>query len=196
MANILEDGTGDAFKARVDDTHRLHVRAVADASNVEAVLEGDHHILATARITLTTDSTSSLMFFSNNEARGLFIDRLIVTVGASAGATENSFFFSGMRNPTGLLNGSGNPLVSTNSSFSSSVILDAPSEMGLEGTTTIGGNPILGINLKLEDSHFTFTRLLLAKSNSISFAITPPAGNTSMVVTIAASGFLIRPEPS
>jgi hypothetical protein len=193
MSEQLKDGTGTNIRAKVDDTNRLFTRAVSEQPSHEAVIEADHYIVTSTPITLTNDSKSSVIYFKNNEAKDLFIDRLLVTSKDSTGGTEDYFFFSGTRNPTGIASGTGTSATQVNSNFGSTNVLSSTSEVGQQGASTTGGDPIYGAYLKDATLHLIETRLLLQTGNSVAFEITPPAGNTSFLVTVAINCHLVKP---
>jgi hypothetical protein len=193
MAESIKDGGGTGVLAIVDDTQRLFTRAVSETPAHEAVVTEDHYIVSSGPVVLTTSNLSSVFYFKNDEDQDLFIDRLLVTSKDSTDGTEDYFFFSGTRNPTGMGSGSGTSLVQVNSNFGSTNLLDSTSEIGQEAATTTGGDTIYGANLKDARLHLIETRLLLQTGNSVAFEITPPAGNSSFTVTIAMNCHLVKP---
>ena len=192
MSEAIKDGTGAGYIAKVDETKRLWTRAIAETPAHEAVLEGDHYFLSSGRHELTDGAKSSLIYVQTDESRDLFIDRIIVTSSDSTGSSIDNYILSGIRNPTGMVDGTGSDVGIINTNFGSIKTLDITSEQGQQGASTTGGSTIFLGNFKEGDTHFIPQRLLLEKGNSIMFEITPATGNTSQYFAIALSCHLVR----
>ena len=189
----IKDGTGTGQLVKVDDTNRMFVRAVSESPAHEAVLSDDHYIVSSTIITLGTANKTSIIFLQNDESKDLFIDKIIVTAGASTDGTEDFFMLSGTRNPTGMANGSGNSAIVTNSNFGTTNLLSETSEYGQDTATTTGGAVIFAANFEIKRTAFIEQRLLLETGNTVAFEITAPPSNTNLQVAIGLNCHLVKP---
>ena len=58
MSEIILDGTGFGYTAKVDNTNRLDVRSVTEPAIVEAAENGDAYFITSGSITLTNTANS------------------------------------------------------------------------------------------------------------------------------------------
>lgn len=65
---IIENGVGNAQKARVDDNNQLHVFAVTENEQNSAAEHGYLFNINTGSIALTGTSDSAVLYFKNNES--------------------------------------------------------------------------------------------------------------------------------
>lgn len=190
MFQLKDPQTGDV--AKVDTTHRLWTRAVAESPAHEAVLLEDHYLITSGIVNLGTANTTSIIYLQNDEVSDLFIDRIIVTCQNSTDGTESFYLLSGTKNPTGMTNGTGVSANLRNSNFGSTKVLAETSEIGQDTASTDGGTGIFIGSFRVERTDFIDQRMLLQKGNSIAFEITPPPGNTSVNVAIGINCHLVK----
>ena len=65
---IIENGVGDATKARVDGNNQVHVFAVTEDEQNSAAEKGQLYNINTGLIALTGTSDSAVLYFKNNES--------------------------------------------------------------------------------------------------------------------------------
>jgi hypothetical protein len=185
---IIENGGGGASaKAKVDSlTNRLWTRAISEPEAVEAAIEGDQFIITSGAVTLTSASASAVFYYQNDESVNLIMSRIVFSAGVSTSGTTNVCNVAAKINPTGLGSGSGSDLSIINSNFGSSKTLTATnSEIGAEAATVTGGSagPSFFFPDKLTSTFDTF--VILEPGSSIAFTVTPPASNSSLLVSVA-----------
>ena len=79
-----------------------------------------------------------------------------------------------------------------NTNFGSSKNLNLTSEIGAEGATVTGGDTIGAWSIENPTrTRIIETRWLLTKGDTIAFTCTPPASNTSMVISIGLNAHLV-----
>jgi len=184
MGFEIQDGTGSKRKVRVSNSNRLFTESVSRTEREEEALLGEAYILGSGFVTLTGTSTSAVLYLKNNEDDDLVITRFLIGVKKSSGGTEN--FITGIiyRNPTSMVSGTGNPLIINNINFGSSNNVDVDSEIGQTGALLAGGSAYLSTVAPTENLTSEGASTILPKGSSIGVFITPPAGNTSIDVSV------------
>ena len=184
MGFQIQDGTGSKRKVKVGNSNRLFTESTTRNEREEQSLIGEAYIVGTGFVNLTTSGTSAVLYFKNNEDVDLVITRFLIGVKKSAGGTEN--FVTGIiyKNPTSMVLGTGNPLIINNVNFGSSNTVDVDSEIGQTGALLVGGSAYLSIVAPTENLTSESASTILPKGSSIGVFITPPAGNTSIDVSV------------
>ncbi len=89
--------------------------------------------------------------------------------------------------------GLGIEALDTNTNFGSSKTLDTTnSEIGKEAATIVGGSTGAALYFQTTRTKVFTTSLVLTKGSSVSFSVKPPAGNTSVDVSIGITVHLIK----
>jgi len=184
MGFQIQDGTGSKRKVRVSNSNRLYTESVSRTEREEESLLGEAYIVGSGFVTLTGTSTSAVLYLKNNEDVDLVITRFLIGVKKSSGGTEN--FITGIiyQNPTSMVLGTGNPLIINNVNFGSSNTVDVDSEIGQTGALLAGGSAYLATVAPTENLTAEGASTILPKGSSIGVFITPPAGNTSIDVSV------------
>ena len=184
MGFQIQDGTGSKRKVKVSNANRLYAESVIRTEREEESLLGEAYIVGSGFVTLTGTSTSAVLYLKNNEDSDLVITRFLIGVKKSSGGTEN--FITGIiyQNPTSMVSGTGNPLIINNVNFGSSNTVDVDSEIGQTGALLVGGSAYLSIVAPTENLTSEAASTILPKGSSIGVFITPPAGNTSVEVSV------------
>ena len=125
-----------------------------------------------------------MLYFKNDEEVDLVITRFLIGVKKSAGGTEN--FVTGIiyKNPVAMSGGTGNSLAINNINFGSSNTVESDSEIGQEGASLTDGTPFVSTVSPTENLTTEEASTILPKGSSIGVLITPPAGNTSIDVSV------------
>lgn len=184
MGFQIQDGTGSKRKVKVSNANRLYAESVIRTEREEESLLGEAYIVGSGFVTLTGTSTSAVLYLKNNEDSDLVITRFLIGVKKSSGGTEN--FITGIiyQNPTSMVSGTTNPLIINNVNFGSSNTVDVDSEIGQTGALLVGGSAYLSIVAPTENLTSEAASTILPKGSSIGVFITPPAGNTSIDVSV------------
>jgi hypothetical protein len=184
MGFQIQDGSGSNRKARVTTDNRLFTASTIRSEREQEALLGEAYIIGTGFVNLTTTGTSAVLYFKNNEDVDLVITRFLIGVKKSVGGTEN--FITGIiyKNPTSMVSGTGNPLTINNVNFGSSNVIESDSEIGQEGALLAGGSAYLATVAPVENLTSETASTILPKGTSIGVFITPPAGNTSIDISV------------
>ena len=187
---IIKDGTGSGDTAKVDTTNRLNTRTVVSCTIHEAAEAGDAVFVSSGAITLTSANQSAILWYQNDECRDVLVTEVFFSVGSSTGGT-GSVSFAFRKNATGLSSCVGDALF-TNPNFGSSTEVAATSERGAEAATVTGGCATAAFFIALDGTTTLPATLVIPKGKSISVQVTPPAGNSSVVVAVALRSHLIK----
>lgn len=186
MSNIIEDGSGKGYKAKVDSQNRVHTRAVVSSDLVASTSEGTSYIAASGVITITNDTDNYLIYIKNNSEKDLVLSQTTVVTGDSTGGI-NELTFLGSLNPTGgTLLSSGTSFSPFNLNIGSANIFDGDAfgSFGTLSLTATGGTPVNGF---IEDKgrHIFDTSFILPRGASLAGGIKAATGNTSVTVSIS-----------
>lgn len=184
MGFQIQDGTGSNRKARITTDNRLFTASTTRSEREQEALLGEAYIIGTGFVNLTTTGTSAVLYFKNNEDVDLVITRFLIGVKKSVGGTEN--FITGIiyKNPTSMVGGTGNPLAINNVNYGSSNTVESDSEIGQQGALLAGGSAYLATVAPVENLTSETASTILPKGTSIGVFITPPAGNTSIDISV------------
>jgi hypothetical protein len=129
---IIENGVGNAQKARVDDNNQLHVFAVTENEQNSAAEHGYLFNINTGIIALTGTSDSAVLYFKNNESpldseSNFIITTMIFGLYNRSATVTDSATATIIRNPTaGTIVDDATPCdMISNSNFGSSNTLDS-----------------------------------------------------------------------
>jgi hypothetical protein len=194
MAEILEDGSGKGYKAKIDLDGRLHVDSVSTQRGEYNSIIGTSYNINTGAITLTNGATDNgVLYVKNNEDYDLIIDTLFYIFGNSTSGTGD-MDVTVIRNPTGgtLISGASAVAINQNRNFGSSRTLDITAYKGSTGTTITGGDDILFtiLNTGAQRVAVSAGAIVLQKGSSIAVKFKTPTSNTSMRVAFAIACYL------
>ncbi len=198
MAEIIQDGTGKSYAAKVDVDGRLHVDSIGTDREAYSSQLGNSFNLNTGRITLTNGATENgVMYVKNNENSPLVLTNFFYQTGVSTGGTGN-IYVSIIRNPTTgtLISGATAGEINVNRNFGSSRTLDVTFYKGATGTTITDGAIALESILATTTQRIAVSAgaITLPKGASVGVKFTTPTSNTSMVVEFAIACYLETEE--
>lgn len=143
---IIENGVGDATKARVDGNNQLHVFATTENEQNSAAEYGQLYNINTGAIALTGSSDSAVLYFKNNEApingeSNIIISTVIFGVYGRTATITDSATATIIRNPTAgtIVDDATAVDMKSNSNFGSSNTLDSLVYKGADGKTLTDG---------------------------------------------------------
>ena len=194
MAEIIQDGTGKAYGAKVDIDGRLHTDSINTARDEYYSQKGYSFNVNTGLITLTNAATdNAVIYIKNNEAYNLIITNFFYQTGASTGGSGN-IIVSIYRNPTtGTIVSGASPVeINANRNFGSSRLLLVDAYKGVTGSTFTNGSKALESILATATQRVSVSAgsITLPKGASIGVQFKTPTGNTSMVVEFAIACYL------
>lgn len=179
----IKDGTGTGKLTAVDDENRLRTFSVIQSHESHAVEEGKTWNISTGKITLTTATASAIQYVKNTGTSTLVVPLYIIITDLSTGGPGGGALVEILRNPdAGTVVSDASDGTNVNANFSSSAVPSITHYKGAQGKTLSGEDAIM--NSRTTDA----TRLLLGivtylpTGASVGIRVTPPTGNTSMVI--------------
>lgn len=183
MPDSIVSAAGAKHGAKVDDTLRLHTRAVQVEEETEANIEGDAYNINTGKITLTDAADTPVLYFKNNEERAVHVTAIAVGFGTSTGgsATEQ-VEVTVIRNPTAgtIIDNATDADINSNRNYGSSNSLTSLAYKGATGNTMTDGTDHLYIFQNDFGRLFATIDEVLPKGTTLGIKLKPPTGNTSM----------------
>lgn len=194
---VENGGGGHQAYAKVDVNNRLHVLSVSEGFNIEAAILGDNFNINSGTITLTSANKSGVFYFKNLEAKPFVIEDVLVITGASTGGSGD-MQVDILQNPTTgtvIDNAVAAQTIANRNFGKTSSTLSADVFKGAEASTFTNGI-LFADTTRTSASVIEFDAdvMILPKGSSLGVEVTPPAGNTSMMVKIAVVGYLIDTE--
>lgn len=182
MAEIIKDGAGTGNTAAVNSQNRLHVDAVQSSRLRESLDAGKTWNVGTGNLTLTTDTASDVLYIKNTGTPHLIIDLYVVLSKVSTGGS-GEMVVEILRNPDGgTVVSDASTITATNMNFSSSLQPTALMYKGGEGKTLTGHDDTLRSQSTADNRLLLGILTELELGASVGIRLTPPAGNTSMVI--------------
>ena len=195
MSTIIQNGTGKALFAKVDDSNRLHTFSTIESGFRSAKKNGGAFFISSGIIELTSDNESGVLYIKSNENSLISIASITVRCGTSVGGATDDYIRRDYTLPsTGTLITEAKPAVVANLLAADSRVLDADTFLGAEGDT-VGGTPFTDDMLQLTDSiRNEGSGFIVPKGTSLGMSITPPIGNTSMKFQVTVTLYLLDAE--
>lgn len=179
MSIMVEDGTGNGYKLRINDQNRAEVDAVTHTSAQEAAEEGRLFQIGAGIVNLTSANESAVLFLKNEGDKPLEIVNVTISSGLSTGGAAGDVLLAKLYTDATTITGSATaPFVNNN--LGSSKTPEATYLAGAEGSAVTAG--VLGGATFLPVANFERVNLywILPRGASLAITITPPAGNTSL----------------
>lgn len=187
MTDFIQDGTGSGYRAKVDSENRVAANAISTTAATDAAEKGDLFNINSGLITLTNAARTGVLYIKNNSPSSeLVFTRSFYNLSASVGGS-GYLLCDVIRNPTqGTLITAGTVNTPINLNFGSNKILDATCVIGTTGSTLTDGTTALSTLSEVAGTRILIgiDSLILLPGSSIAIAITPPAGNTNLVVQV------------
>lgn len=196
--SIIETGVGNGgYKAKVTEESRLHTSSVVITEDVLSTKNGRSFNLSTGLITLTNDSQTALLYIKNDEADDLIIDSVEIGFNTSTGgsATDMIEIYS-IRTPTdGTLVSDATAIdIKCNRNMGEPFVLSVDAFKGVTGSTLTNGIDHSLTFMKPFSIKTISTTEILPKGSAIGYKVTPPSGNTSVVMYISVLCYLRNKE--
>jgi hypothetical protein len=193
MSNLIQDGTGSGSLAAVDSTNRLQTFSTTQSGYTSATQKGDAYIVSTGIINLTSANESALLYIQSTETSDVVIQELTVNCGLS-NVTGDVIRTDYIAPTTGTL--------LTDQTVAPAFNLNSTSSKTFSGTTYKGaeGKTVGGAVFSQQALHHQSqtdrqpSGLIIPKGASLGLTMTPPAGNTSLNVSISYIIYLLDSE--
>lgn len=194
MTRII-GGNNPGNAANVDNEGRLYAKAVASTEQAYESALGNAFNINTDDLTLTTDDETPVLYIYNDEDNPLLIPRLFFAFMTSTGGS-GPVRARVVANPTGGTLLSGADLTKTNFNFGSGRQVSITAKKGGTGVTIAGASdtsfrflyPSTGMRDLL-----AFEAIVLPRGGAMAILVTPPTGNTSMLMQCGVNAFLQAP---
>jgi hypothetical protein len=189
MTFIIKSGTS-GYTAEVDNQNRVQVFSTAQTEPTARAILGDSYNINTGTITLTSATTSALMYLKNTDTVTWTLSRVFYNADVSTGGS-GGWLAEVAANPTaGTLISAGVSFDPVNFNFGSAKELTSICLKGAEGSTATGGTqgavstiiPASGSRVLIP-----FDSVILEPGSSMAILVTPPAGNTSMDIQVGVN---------
>lgn len=198
MSNVIVDGSGTGYKAKVNMNNRLSVTSKSTEMTLAEAVDGNTFFLTTTRMTLTSTSESAVLYVKNNETRAVFIDKMTINTASSVGTlTGAQPTLKIYENPlTGTIIDNAVAAKSINLNFGSTKTLIADLYQGAEGNTL--ANQVTLIDYALYSRADVPLReidlnIILERGSSLGISYQPESGSTSVDLICSLSA-IILPE--
>lgn len=187
-------GSSGLNKAGVTSEGELLTRAIAIPDEEHAVAEGDSWGLYSGRLTMTTDARQAMIMLESQEDRDLIITGVTIGTGPSTGGANNAILVEQVGNvlSTDDIYQNGTDAIAYNRNA-------GRASNSFTGTVKVGPNNDFAASVSPSGVLGDFTApssfevlAQIPKGGRVGLAITPPAGNTSMDITISLSFFLLE----
>ena len=190
MTNVIKSGDS-GNTAKVDDDNRLATFSVTQTEEVASARQGQGYLITHPLVELT-DSTESFVFYcKNDDIVPWILEEITATFGKANGGDGGEFLSRTIVGASGgtLLTGIDGAAI--NLSVGAPNTLPVTVKSGAQGATATGGSSLFpGIVVKDQMSAaFIGGPVILPPSTSFSYAVTPPAGNTSLKVKLNMLAF-------
>lgn len=178
----IKDGAGKGRLAAVDSENRLKVFSTQESEEQHAIGEGRTWNITTGELTLTADTASAVQYVKNTGTATLIVPLYIILTKASSGGSGNSKIEI-LRNPTaGTVVSDANNGTNINQNFGASATPKVDHFVGGEGKTLTGQDDVLNSQTTASNRLLLGIITFLPTGASVGIRITPPSGNTSIVV--------------
>ena len=188
MPDMIKDGTGKGFLAKVNDDNQLITRATAVEQRLHASVDGQYYEASTSEVTITDAAETPMIYIKNDNTNPdmvIIIDRVFVDIWASTGGT-GSGVIEYYKNST--ITG-GTDIVPVNSNFGSGLSMVGTFKKTM--TTQVDGSGshfwwgALGEGSNVIDEG----RIVIPPGYSIGINYSAPASNTSQIIAINVAMF-------
>jgi hypothetical protein len=196
MSEIIRDGTGTGYVAKVDGNNRIHTEAVTIEAQEWHAIRGEGYNITSDTVNLTSANDSAVLYVKSNETLDLLISGLFYQLGASTGGSGEAVIDVDLNPTAGTIISDATAATSTNRNAGSTKTLVADVYKGGEGKTATGGT-LLFSSYASGVSRVALSPVggvVLPKGTSLAVRITPPASNTSLNVQVALQTMRVRAE--
>jgi hypothetical protein len=189
--NEIKDGTGSGTLAKVDPKNRVSIFGVTSEYLTAAIREGAAFSVLTGDIELTTDGESAVFYICNNESSPMVIDSITVGYNSSTGGSGQPKIGTFQQADTGTIIDAAVPCLVVNQRIGSANTINIKTYRGFEGATIVGVGGSATMMQAAPAYETNLPKLVIERGRCSAITITPPAGNTSMIVNIALRVYLL-----
>jgi len=183
---------GSVNQAGVSDDGRLSVESVSVSASDNSVMEGDTFKAYSGLVTITGAARQAILYIKNNDVGDIFLTKITIGTGSSAGGSDNAILAESVGNvvDSDPIVVSGTDGTAFNANAGSPRTFDGVIKIGATNAAVNGvaGNGAIGDFTQAQEFDLSS---ILQKGGSSAIEVTPPAGNTSMDITVALTFFVL-----
>ena len=191
--NLIQDGTGRGYLARVDDTNRLAVRGVVETTYDNLGKLGAAFNVNTQLVPFVSTGTTEvpLLYLRNLEPSDIELVNVFFAIGLSAGVFSENPLFRAYAQPVGVAGGVAviptNRLIGDPRTFALTVLRQ---DAGTPLTWTPAGTPILYQTLTQSNRSVGAVNLHLPSSASVIITLTTNLAASTVSAYAGFAGFI------
>lgn len=191
--NLIQDGTGRGYLARVDETNRLSVRGVVETTYDNVGKVGEAFNINTQLVPFASTGTTEtpLLYVQNLEVSDVELVNLFIAVGLSAGVFSENPLFRAYASPVGVAGGVSVPATNRRIGDPRTFNLNARrQDAGTPLTWTPAGTPLLYQTLTQSNRSVGAVNLHLPPSGSVIVTLTTNLAASTVSAYAGFAGFL------
>lgn len=196
MSTTLQDGTGNKFKARIDDEGRLYTRTTQETEFEHAIENSRAFNVNTEFLTISGSGESALLYIKNNSNESITIANWFIGTSTTGGSTSAPALMRVYVNPTGgTLIASASAVTLVNRTIGSAKTFDVVAYKGGDGYTITGQQttPVLYQTQGSNQRNFGTVQLSLAKGQALAVTF-EPAGLQPIQIYTGFQGYVTDTE--
>lgn len=190
MSEIILDGTGKGYKAKVDKGNRVHTFSITESEQDFATLNGDSYNINTGNVNIS--GSSALLYFKNDEDTSFIVDA--IALGFSTGSNGATPSVTLKRNPTAgtIIDNATNVDMNESRNFGSSKTLKTTTlaYKGNSGNTFTDGSDIAQFYTGLNGRLFATINFELPRGSSLGIHVNPELTTGSVRCYAAIIGYV------
>ena len=190
MPDVIRDGSGKGFLAKVNSDNQLITRATTVQQRLASTIDNRYFEATTGKITLSDAVETGLFYIKNIStitSDVIVIDRVFVDIWSSTAGTGNDGDIKYYINPT--VTG-GSAATVTNTKFNSTTSLEATV---LKSVTSIDTGTVWWTGYITDKQAMVIEegRIVIPPGSSFAISITAPTSNTNMDISINVAMFVL-----
>lgn len=184
---------GQINQAKVNTEGGLKIRGSVASESEHSVIEGDGFQAFTGIINMTTDVKQSVFYVQNQDTADIMLTSITVGSNISTGGADNSILLESVGNTavSDAIVTSGTDVQSFNANGGSARQFTGLIKKGPQ-TSAVNGVSVNGVLADFTTGKQFNLTLIVPKGGSAAIEVTPPAGNTSMNLTIALAFHIVE----
>jgi len=184
---IIENGAGDGKKLKINGRNEAQVFSISESEAQAATEVGDAYNINTGEITLTTSTTSAILYFKNDEEQDVIVESIALGF-RNTTCTDTNLACYVVRNPsTGtIIDDASTVAMNQNRNFGSSKTLRTTTlayKASAQSKTFTNGDDIILIDAKKDDRTFVDISLEIPRGSSIGIRV----DSASLATTVYAA---------
>lgn len=188
-SNLIQDGTGKGYLAKVDAENRLRVRAVTESEYDDAATGGESWNVNTQNISVTVGTEFPLFYFKSSEVNDVVVVAWFIGIGVAGGTPTENALLRVYGNPSSVTGGT--DVTVLNRRIGSGRIFDFTAKSSPTWTPT--GTPVLYQTQTASSRVFGNVNLVLPRGSSLIATVQLNGAQTANVYTgftgyVAADG--------